>query len=172
MFACTIRDVKTQFDSTYWSLVAVVLTGLAAWQIGTDVTTYTLLGTAGGATVLACWSGTQHLAQWLAGGVAAVSGALLTLVLEAAMNGAPDDPSTGPLVISFAGAAAVSGVLHNRVARGQAARERELDQLLVSLPTAASLSEMERRLNAALEEAPQPRADSWRAWWKARPSRR
>lgn len=172
MLACTIGDVKGNFDSTYWSLVAVTMTGLAVWQIGADGATYTLLGTAGGAAVLACWRSTQHLAQWLSGGVAAVSGALLTLVLEAAMNGAPDDPSTGPLVVSFAGAAAVSGVLHNRIARGHAARERELDQLLVSLPTAASLSEMEQRLNAVLERAPQPRPGGWAAWWKARPSRR
>lgn len=168
---CTIGGVKRTFDSTYWSLIAAVVTGVAVWQVGTDLAANTLLGAAGGAAVLACWRSTQHLAQWLAGGVAAVSGALLTLGMEAAMNGAPDDPSTGPLILSFVGAAAVSGVLHNRIARGQAVRERELDELLASLPTAASLDEMERRLNAALEQTPRPRSDSWVAWWTARPRR-
>lgn len=166
---CTLSGVKSTFDSTYWSLVAAVVAGLAVWQVGTDWTTHTLLGVVGSAAVLACWQGTQHLAQWLAGGVAAISGALLTLVMEAAMNGAPEDQSTGPLVISFAGAAAVSGVLHNRIARGQAARERELDQVIISLPTSENLRELEHRLHAALNQASRTRHDSWRAWWAARP---
>lgn len=166
---CTLDGVKSKFDSTYWSLVAAVVAGLAVWQVGTGWTTRTLLGVVGGAAVLACWQGTQHLAQWLVGGVAAISGALLTLVMEAAMNGASEDPSTGPLVVAFAGAAAVSGVLHNRIARGQAARERELIQAIVSLPTSASLRESEDRLHAVLNQAPRRRHDSWRAWWAARP---
>jgi hypothetical protein len=169
--ACTIGEVKGKSDSTYWSLVAFMVTGLAVWQIGPDLTMDALLSAAGGAAILACWRGTRHVAQWLAGGVAAVSGALLTLVLDRAMSGAPEDPSTGPLIVSFVGAAAVSAVLHVRIATGHDARERELDQLLLSLPTAASLCEMERRLNAAVEEAQQQRPDTWREWWKLRPSK-
>lgn len=171
MQACTIAGVKRKVDSTFWSLVAAVITGLAVWQVGTDPLVSTLLGTAGGTAALACWRSVQHLAQWLASGVAAVSGALLTLVMEAAMNGAPDDPSTGPIALSFAGAAAVSGALHNRIARGQAEREREMLQLLATLSTAAELNETERRLHAALEQ-PLPRSASWWEWWTARPSKR
>lgn len=171
VLTCTIVVVKSKLDSVVWSGAAVFLTVLGVWQAGTELATDTLLGAAGGAAVLACWQTTQHFAQWLAAGVAAVSGALLTLIMEAAMNGSPDDPSTGALVLSFAGAAAVSGVLHNRIAQAQVARDRELDQLLVTLPTAASVHEMEQRIRAALEEAAASRAASWSAWWAARPSK-
>ena len=61
--------------------------------------------------------------------------------------------------------------LRNRIARAQAAPERELDQLLAFLPTAADLGEIEQRLISALEQAPDPRSGSWRAWWTAQPSR-
>lgn len=171
MPACTITAMRTRVDSIYWSVVSVALTAFGVWHVGADLATETLLGAAGGAATLACWRRTEHLAQWLAGGVAAVSGALLTLVFEAAMNGASDDPSTAPLVFSFAGAAAVSGTLHNRIARTQAAREQELDRALAALPTSASLDELEQRLSAAMEES-RTRPGSWRAWWRTRPGGR
>lgn len=169
---CTIAGVKSKLDSIFLSCALALVTALGVWQVGADLTTGTLLGAAGGAGILACWKSTQHLAQWLAGGVAAVSGALLTLVTEAAMNGAPNDPSTSSLVFAFAGAAAVSGVVHNRTAKAQLARDRELDRLLVSLPTAASVSEMEQRISAALEQrAGHQQSTSWTAWWATRPSK-
>jgi hypothetical protein len=148
VLACTITYVKSTFDSVYWSCTWAVVTALGLWQVGTDMATDALLAAAGGAAVFACWKSTQHLAQWLAGGVAGISGALLTLAMEAAMNGAPHDPSTVSLVFSFAGAAAVSGVLHNRIAQAQAARDRELDKLLRYRPQPASVrwsSESARR---------------------------
>lgn len=161
--------MKSRLDSLYWSTASVVVAALAVWQIGTDGATQTLLAATGATSTLACWRGTQHSAQWLAGGLAAVSGAILTLVLEAAMNGASDDPSTAPLLFSFVGAAAISGLLHNRIARAQAARDQVLDEVLAALPTAASLNELEQRLTAALEHSFPPRQDSWRTWWRARP---
>lgn len=172
MLPCRIAGVKNKPDSIFLSCALALVTALGLWRVGTDLTTGTLLGAAGGAAILACWKSTQHLAQWLAGGVAAVSGALLTLVADAAMNGAPNDPSTSSLVFAFAGAAAVSGVVHNRMAKAQLARDRELDQLLLSLPTAASVSEMEQRISEALEQPNgHQRSTSWTAWWAARPSK-
>lgn len=107
----------------------------------------------------------------LAGGVAAVSGALLTLILDAAMSGSCEDPSTVPIVISFAGAASVSAVLHVRMTELQAERERHVDRALAALASRKDLAELEARLVARHETATDVHG-SWRVWWRSRPRSR
>lgn len=62
----------------------------------------------------------------------------------------------------------VGAYMHNRTARAQAGRDREVERALSALPTSASFDELEQRLSAALEYAEPHRP----AWWRARPGGR
>lgn len=149
----------------------VGLSVFGVWKTGPDLVTGSLAGATGIAAALGCWSRFQHVAHWLAGGVAAVSGALLTLILDAAMSGSSEDPSTVPIVISFAGAASVSAVLHVRMTELQAERERHVDRALAALASRKDLAELEARLVARHETATDVHG-SWRVWWRSRPRSR
>jgi hypothetical protein len=166
---CTMTSVSNRVDAAFGSIVIIAFSILCIWLFGNDVVSNCLVLAAFGAGALGLWNRMRHFAVWLSGGVAAVSGAILTLILEASMNGATEDPSTFPVLLAFIVGAVVSAVLYSRVAHLQDRRDRDLDRLLSALPTVALLEELEQRLVAALEQAKPTQATSWRTWWRARP---
>lgn len=164
--------MSSRFEAVVWTLALVALAVFGVGTLGNDLVSSALLVAACGAGALGFWELTRHFAMWLAGGVAAVSGAILTLVLEASMNGADEDPSSTPLLFAFFVGAVVSACLHNHAAQGQAQRDRELDRRLDALPTTEQLQELEQRLTAIYSSSEYPRASSWIAWWRGRPRKR
>lgn len=164
--------MSKRFDAVCWTLALVGLAVVGVCTVGNDLVSSALMIAACGAGALGFWELTRHFAMWLAGGVAAVSGAIIALVLEASMNGANEDPSSTPLLFAFLVAAVVSALLHNHAAQVQTRRERELDRRLASLPTTEQLQEVEQRLTAIYSSSEYPRAASWISWWRGRPCKR
>lgn len=127
--------MKSEFDASYWTLMCPAIAVICVVSVGQDWISSGLLLGIGGAGALGAWRRTRHVALWGVGGLTAIAGALLALMLESSMNGASEDPSLLPVLIAFAGGAVVSGVLHHRVAKNQAANEQRLLERLEALPT-------------------------------------
>lgn len=161
--------VSTRVEAVFWPLALVALAVFGVCAVGNDLVSSALLIAACGAGALGFLELTRPFAMWLAGGVAAVSGAIITLVFEASMNGAKEDPPSTPLLFALLVAAVVSARLHNHAGRVQEERDRELDRRLAALPTTEQLREVEQRLMAISSSSEYPRASSWIAWWRGRP---
>lgn len=162
--------MKNEFDAWYWTFACPVVAGVCVALVGHDWISNGLMLGIGGAGALGAWRRTRHMAQWAVGGLTAIAGALLTLILEASMNGASADPSLPPVLISFVGGAIVSGVLHHQINRTQSAEGRALLNLVDALPTVDDLRRVEAAL-ARLNAQPTP-PSSWNQWWSSRPRRR
>ena len=142
--------MKNEFDAWYWTFACPIVAGVCVALVGHDWISNGLMLAVGGLT--------------------AIAGALLTLILEASMNGASADPSLLPVLISFVGGAIVSGVLHHQVNRTQSAEGRALLDLVDALPTVDDLRRVEAAL-ARLNAQPTP-PNSWNQCWRSRPRRR
>lgn len=162
--------MKSEFDAYYWTLMCPVIAVICVVVVGHDWISSGLLLGIGGAGALGAWGRTRHMALWGVGGLTAIAGALLALILESSMNGASEDPSLLPLILSFAGGAVVSGVLHHRVAKTQAVHEQGLLDRLEALPTIDDFRLLEAAL-AGLDDRQRTASRTWTEWWRSRPSR-
>jgi peptidoglycan/LPS O-acetylase OafA/YrhL len=160
----------SKFDAIYWTVAIAVFGFFVMCKFGGDWVSRGMVLAAAGAGALGLWEPLRHVATWLSGGVAAVSGALLTLIIGSQVDGGTEDPATAALLVAFVASAAVSAVLRIRDAAKQARRERVIDERLAALPTADQVAELGRRLDALSITREQAATVSWIEWWRSRPT--